>query len=552
MAYHDLLQQDDPEALELAYRAAAQKDDAGTFARVLEEAYRQHPENLLLAAWHYRLQHGAAVVKKRVIAWIWALPLALLNGLVFWWLSDFDKYKLKMPEQNYGDYPIFILYWSLITLFFVISYLSAAGGRARQRAAGLLATLAMVGVYVFWRYPHLAGVIPPQQYISLATLHLPVLAVAAVGFYLLRGRGSADDIFSFLFKLFETVMLAGLFALVVGLFSALTAALFAAIDIHLSDLVMRLLFVGGAGLIPVLATAITYHPTRAPAQQVFDEGMGKVIPLLTRLLLFLSLIVLTIYLGFIPFNFRAAFQVREILITYNATLFAVMLLLLGVTPVTADPLSPKQQQWLRRGIMAVSVLAALVGLYALIAIGYRTWRGILTPNRFAFLGWSALNMGLMAWLVIKQAQASFARWIPVMKAFFAAAAKLYALWALIVVLLTPWIFMHQDADFAALPVSVQRRIYGGDDPILLKCYESPHIYLLVHGKKRWVKDIATFEAQGFKWSDVRFVNCYDLRALPDGEPIPPDAGPPPVPSGGIGPVPTATLAPTPISTPAPD
>lgn len=67
--------------------------------------------------------------------------------------------------------------------------------------------------------------------------------------------------------------------------------------------------------------------------------------------------------------------------------------------------------------------------------------------------------------------------------------------------------------------------------LLLKCQTSPHIYALEDGKKRWIKDIPTFEAQGYLWDDVQFVSCDYLRRLPDGPPIPEDAGPPPQPEG---------------------
>ena len=65
--------------------------------------------------------------------------------------------------------------------------------------------------------------------------------------------------------------------------------------------------------------------------------------------------------------------------------------------------------------------------------------------------------------------------------------------------------------------------------VLLKCQGSPHIYALENGQKRWIKDIPTFEAQGYVWEDVKFVSCDYLRSLPDGPPIPEDAGPPPQP-----------------------
>jgi hypothetical protein len=65
--------------------------------------------------------------------------------------------------------------------------------------------------------------------------------------------------------------------------------------------------------------------------------------------------------------------------------------------------------------------------------------------------------------------------------------------------------------------------------VLLKCQASPHIYRLENDQKRWIKDIDTFLAEGHAWEDVRFVSCQYLRDLPDGLPIPEDAGPPPQP-----------------------
>lgn len=65
--------------------------------------------------------------------------------------------------------------------------------------------------------------------------------------------------------------------------------------------------------------------------------------------------------------------------------------------------------------------------------------------------------------------------------------------------------------------------------VLLKCQESPHIYALEDGQKRWIKNIPTFEREGFLWEDVKFVSCAELRRLPTGVPIPPDAGPSPEP-----------------------
>jgi uncharacterized protein YjbI with pentapeptide repeats len=68
------------------------------------------------------------------------------------------------------------------------------------------------------------------------------------------------------------------------------------------------------------------------------------------------------------------------------------------------------------------------------------------------------------------------------------------------------------------------------DGLLLKCEESPHVYRIERGKRRWIKDLDTFKAEGHIWhTDVRTVSRDCLRSLPDGEPVPPDAGPSPQP-----------------------
>jgi len=65
--------------------------------------------------------------------------------------------------------------------------------------------------------------------------------------------------------------------------------------------------------------------------------------------------------------------------------------------------------------------------------------------------------------------------------------------------------------------------------VLLKCDDSPHIYRLENGQKRWIKDLVTLLDEGHEWKDVRMVPCDYLRGIPDGAPIPEDAGPPPQP-----------------------
>ena len=62
---------------------------------------------------------------------------------------------------------------------------------------------------------------------------------------------------------------------------------------------------------------------------------------------------------------------------------------------------------------------------------------------------------------------------------------------------------------------------------LIKCNTQPHIYQLEEDKKRWIENPREFEKAGFKWEEVRTINCSRLKRIPDGIPIPPDAGDPP-------------------------
>ena len=73
--------------------------------------------------------------------------------------------------------------------------------------------------------------------------------------------------------------------------------------------------------------------------------------------------------------------------------------------------------------------------------------------------------------------------------------------------------------------------YGIGNPLyrVAKCRNSPHIYRLENGVKRWIVDIVTFEAEGLQWSDVQVMECGMLEAMPMGETIPPGRGPAPQP-----------------------
>ena len=533
MSYHDTVSDlaQDAEQMEQVYRTALKAGEAEAFKGAIDDNYRATPENLLYAAWFHRLKHAAAQVKGFAVAWTWVAPLALINGLLFWWLSD-DRYAIRiagLPGTGRDFMPAILLLAAPLSAILTLLYLTIVGRKRWRLGISIGIVLLIAAAYVLLTFPQ-AGTRPFQeQYLTLMSMHLPLLSWAGVGTYLIARHRDPANRFSFLIKSLEVFILGGLFVMAGGLFTGITFGLFDALDVNLPDAVQRLFFAGGGGLIPVVATAVIYNPTVPPAKQAFDEGLSKLVALLMRILLPLTLLVLLVYLAFIPFNFWAPFENRDVLIVYNGMLFAVVALVVGATPVSQADIDPRLGRWLRRGLIAVSALALIVSLYALSAILYRTVLDRLTPNRLSFIGWNVVNTGLLLFVLLLQVQAGEERWLQRLYRAYSAGTVAYAVWTLVVILALPWLFGIDQGQVQALPVRVQEIIYEEPAPVLLKCTDSPHIYLLDKGTKRWIEDIETFEDRGYVWGDVEFVSCQDLRSIPDGVPIPTDAGPPPQP-----------------------
>jgi len=518
----------EPEQLELAYQAAVKAGERSAFAEAVQLAHTEDSGNLLYSAWYYRLLHAAG----RVIAWSWAVPLAILNGLLLWWLSDEQRFVLQIVNpfsgiQERADMPVVLLLGAAVAATIVILFLAAAGERQWRRLVGIVLGLTGVTAYVLYFYPHIGTSLYQEQYLALMPMNLGLLAWAGIGIYALGGHWDAGNRFAFLVKSLEFLIVGGLFGAILLLFTGVTFGLFNALGIDPPEAIIRLFIAGGVGMVGVLAVAMAVEPGVAPRQQPFDEGLSRLIALLLRLLLPLAVLVLTIFVFFIPANFWRPFENREVLIAFNALLFAVIALLVGVVPLAHGDLNERLWHWLWRGLLALTVLSLLVGIYALAAILYRTLLDRLTPNRLTFVGWNVINIGVLFWLLVLQGRAKGAARVYALQRTLAGAMVPYAVWALLTLLGLPWLFSINQGEVAALPKDIQHLVGEQPYPILLKCAKNPNIYALDGGEKHWIKDIPTFEAQGFAWGDVHFTRCDTIDAIPAGLPIPPDAGEPP-------------------------
>jgi hypothetical protein len=426
-----LARRQDPAELEAYYRGLT-RSEAKAFAAAMAALYAERPDDALLAAWHLRLlpKERSADAPRR---WGYAIVIGLLTGLALWGLVP--RGDLFAATSQIAALPT----WGVpILAAGVVAYLALAGGRLAPAAIAALAGLAACAAYV-WFVARPDGTAMQQQYATLAYIHLPLLAYAAVALATLGWRSGARPRFAFLAKTVEVVFTGGVFSVVGGLFYGVTLGLFATLDIRWPIWMQELVAMVGAGSLPVLAVATVYDPTRPPEEQAFEAGLGRVVGILMRLLLPLALLALVGYLVAIPFRFMEPFYQRDVLIVYNVLLFAVVGLLLAVIPLEWEP-DDRTQRTLRTGIAALAGLTVLVSLYALAAVVTRTiWDG-WTLNRLTVIGWNVLNTAALALLLARQVRAWREDWVAGAQAAIRLGSAAYLAWGLVVLLLLPWLF----------------------------------------------------------------------------------------------------------------
>jgi len=418
----------DPRRLEDLYQTAQRENKSDAFTTALLACYEASPDDILYAAWTYRLQKEEQT-KARSANWKLAVPLSVVMGLAFWMLSD-STFKFD------DNMPYLLLIWALIAGCFAIAFVTFTNGKHRNRSLLAATGLVVAGLYVtFFTLP--SG---HTHYRDLMVFHLPILAWIGVGLSVLGRESDVEDRFAFLAKSFEVFVTGGVYMIAGMIFVGVTYGMVETLGVSMPDTIERLLGAGGFGLIPMVAVASVYDPLARPAAQRFEQGVGKLISTLMSLLLPLTLLVLIIYLFIIPFNFSEPFDRREVLIVYNGMLFAIMGLLVGVTPVRGSKLSGKHQAALRTGIMAVAALTVIVSLYALSAIVSRTLDDRLTINRLTVIGWNSINTGILCLLIYRQFKDGPAAWIRSLQSVFSLGAVGYVVWTIFLILATPLLF----------------------------------------------------------------------------------------------------------------
>ena len=421
----------DPERLEQIFQKSRDSGHIKQFTTAILRLYYDDPEDQLIAAWYFRLQQEEITVEKSRANWSLAVPIGIVTGLIYWWLSG--------QEFRFIDLPVFLLLWAPIATLGVLIYLTITARSYFRQAVIVAVSLSLMVVYVLFLSSGL-GKDWQEDYLVLMVIHLPLLCWAGLGIALLGLGSSTRDRFAFLIRSIEVIITAGLYLGAGVIFSGITIGLFDAINVQIPDVILRLITAGGFGLLPVLTVATIYNPRYRPGEQDFEKGLSKFIAIMMRFFLPLTLAVLLVYVFVIPVNFWAPFQNREVLIVYNVMLFAIMGLLLGVTPMRPEELSPRMLKYLRMGIFAVATLAVLVSVYALSATVYRTLQDRMTINRLAVIGWNSINIGILVTLIYRQIKAKREDWVESLYKVFSWGTNAYIAWGAFLLLAVPLMF----------------------------------------------------------------------------------------------------------------
>ncbi len=421
-----------PDQLEDLYQSAKGMNEEPEFRSDLLEVYDKSPDNLLFSAWHSRFEHYPLTKTRRATNWGLAVALGAVTGLILWAVSNPNYLFIHQA-------PYFLVFWSPIAAIPTMIFLATVSKRNYVYTTISAVGLIISSIYILLLAPRMSQT-TGKDYLILMVFVLPLLCWMGLGISVLKFKSSTSNRFAFLTKSIEVMITAGVYLIFGVAFGMITVGMFAALNVTLPEIVIRLIAAGGFGLIPIMAVATMYDPNVPPEAQDFNQGLSKFVFTIMRLLLPLTLLVLVIYLFVIPFNFSAPFLNRNLLIVYNIMQFAIIGLLIGATPLNLSDLSPKMQVWLRRGIIAVSILALVISLYALSAVVYRTALDGITLNRLTIIGWNIINIAILGFMIYTQFRKLDSPWHERLQNVFSRATTAYLVWSILLVLALPLIF----------------------------------------------------------------------------------------------------------------
>ncbi len=436
MLKHDLEETNgDPARLEHLYRSAQAAGNEAAFREALQQYRAEQRGSVLLEAWAHRLdlpseQEESGGASRR---WWVVIGGSVLLGVVSVLLARGES---PVPFPGEADV-LFWVGWGPLVAIGMLAYLAWT-----QRAAAHLTRYAVaavargaVALYVGFTIGDGTGDVA-----HLGAFHLLFVSWAAVGAALCLGYPKpARQSFAYLVKSVETVLTGGIFFGAGLVFVGLTYGIFAVLGIELPEEDLQVVAAWAVGAIPLLALGSAYDATASPAAQNWEAGLTRTLRILARLILPLALGVLLVYvLWFIPAYFWKPFEEREVLIVYNATILAILVLLTVVLSGPADARLDGRGSLFRYAVLGLGGLTLILNVYALAAVVSRTVEAGLTPNRFAVTGWNVTTLLILALVGARLWRARREPWVPVFRESIGLLATLAGAWALLLLIVLPF------------------------------------------------------------------------------------------------------------------
>ena len=169
-------------------------------------------------------------------------------------------------------------------------------------------------------------------------------------------------------------VLIGIFAIAGMILTAFTIGLFSAIGINVEKNYIELIVIPGVVSVPIICTYLINK---------FDYLLNRIVGIIANIFNPLILITLLIYLISIIAKASNPFINRDFLIIFNAMLIGVVALIVFSMSERTTNSGSNYYTFI---FMAISTIALLINIIALLAILYRIAEYGITPNRLAVIG----------------------------------------------------------------------------------------------------------------------------------------------------------------------
>lgn len=426
--------------IELLYQSALDSGEEKSFAVSLQECLQDFPDDQLFLAWGYRLEiidlqpkevKGKEFSLLREGAqWMSAILLGIALGLFYVIISRNQVNPFPFPEP--GRPSFYWLVWSPALGLAILAFLYL-NEKNKRSGTHLISLAAILSVATF---AALIGWSTTETKEILVAVHLPLLIWSVLGINQIAGRPRvAEQFHAFLIKSIDIVATFGIFSIAFAAFGGATIGIFAVLGIAIPETTLNSAAKFALALLPLLAIVTVYDPAIEPLGQSISSGISWIVSVLARLLIVLSLVVLAVYdLIFIPAYFERAFASREILLVYNLSIAAIVVVIFSAVPKIYERTSSTLSAALRSVYWSVILLTFFLNSYALAAVLSRTFTGGLTMNRFAVTGWNVTTLIMLAWLGISQARYNRDAWTETMRVSISQAFVPLIAWLVILML----------------------------------------------------------------------------------------------------------------------